>query len=249
MDREWRARLRAEAAGIRTLSELGRVCRRVREMLSLDYYCFGLRLPTSFVDPDLIVLDDYPEGFRECYERMDGLNTDPVLLRCYEQAAPVFWDDEFACVEAGTPAARYVSTIRSLGMRAGLSCGFRGVNGEFAIFSVGAAREDRSMQARLRELAPQALLAGAWLHDAAARMVCANPSAGLTPRERECLVWCAEGFSAPELGKHLGITERTVVFHLGNAVTKLGASTRQQAVARAVALGIVEPQAVSMPAR
>ena len=249
MDRGWLAALRRESARIETLGELGNACRRVREALSLDYYCFGLRLPTSFVDPELIVLDDYPDGFRALYECMDGLHTDPVLLQSYEQAAPIFWDEEFARVRRGTASARYVDAIRGLGLRAGVSCGFRGLQGEFAILSLGTGRDDREVQARLRELAPEAMLAGAWLKDAAARMVCADTSAGLTPRERECLMWCAEGCSAPAIGMRLGIAERTVVFHLSNAVGKLGASTRQQAVARAVALGVVEPRAVSMPER
>lgn len=247
MESGWLAALRRESGRMETLGELGAACKRVREALSLDYYCLGLRLPTSFVDPDLIVMDDYPQGFRALYERMDGLHTDPVLLQCYEQAAPVFWHEAFARVRRGTAPARYVEAIRALGLRNGVSCGFRGVQGEFAILSLGTGRDDRETHSRLRGIAPQAMLAGAWLKDAASRMVCADPSAGLTPRERECLLWCAEGCSAPAIALRLGIAERTVVFHLSNAVGKLGASTRQQAVARAVALGVVEPRAVSMP--
>ncbi|MGH8631166.1 MAG: helix-turn-helix transcriptional regulator, partial [Burkholderiales bacterium] len=64
----------------------------------------------------------------------------------------------------------------------------------------------------------------------------------LTPRERECLLLAAEGHSANVIGRDMNITERTVVFHLNRAEQKLGARRRQEAVARAVALGAIEPK-------
>ncbi|MGD8937457.1 MAG: helix-turn-helix transcriptional regulator, partial [Thiogranum sp.] len=45
-----------------------------------------------------------------------------------------------------------------------------------------------------------------------------------------------------ETSRILRISERTVTFHLQNVQGKLGVSNRQQAVARAVSLGIIEPQ-------
>ncbi len=248
MSRGWLAELRADAARIKTLGELAGACRAVRQALRFEYYALGLRLPTSFVDPEVMVLDDYPDGFRELYRRLDGLQTDPVLLRTYQQAGPVFWDEEFARARRGSPATHYVDALRGLGLRAGISCPVRGAQGDFVLFSLATGLDDSETRAGLRAVAPEAMLAAAWLHDTAARLTCPDAAAGLTARERECLLWCAEGCSAPELAQRLGIAERTVVFHLGNAVTKLGASSRQQAVARAVALGVVEPRATTMPA-
>jgi DNA-binding CsgD family transcriptional regulator len=64
----------------------------------------------------------------------------------------------------------------------------------------------------------------------------------LTPREQECLLWVTEGKTTWETSQILNISERTVTFHLQNTVDKLGVVNRQQAVARAVALGIIRPQ-------
>lgn len=64
----------------------------------------------------------------------------------------------------------------------------------------------------------------------------------LRPREIECLSWAAEGKTAWEMARILAISERTVVFHLRNAVEKFGVNTRQQAVARAVRLGLITPR-------
>lgn len=64
----------------------------------------------------------------------------------------------------------------------------------------------------------------------------------LTEREKECLYWAAEGKTAWETAKILKISKRTVVFHLQNASRKLNAANCQNAIARAVVLGLITPQ-------
>jgi DNA-binding CsgD family transcriptional regulator len=54
----------------------------------------------------------------------------------------------------------------------------------------------------------------------------------LSPREAECLRWVSDGKTDFEVGKILGISPRTVRFHIRNAKTKLGVATRIQAVAK-----------------
>ncbi len=61
----------------------------------------------------------------------------------------------------------------------------------------------------------------------------------LTPREREVLVWVAQGKSAREIGEILHITKRTVDEHAHTAVRKLGALNRTHAVAIALRDGII----------
>ena len=56
----------------------------------------------------------------------------------------------------------------------------------------------------------------------------------LTQREREVLWWAAQGKSAREIGEVLCIAKRTVDEHTHNAMRKLGAVNRTQAVAVAL---------------
>lgn len=56
----------------------------------------------------------------------------------------------------------------------------------------------------------------------------------LTDREVQCLEALAEGLTSPKIAKYLGISTSTVAMHVLNARRKLGASTREQAVALAV---------------
>lgn len=62
----------------------------------------------------------------------------------------------------------------------------------------------------------------------------ASPGLTLTVRETQCLRYVAIGHSDAEIGKMLGISPRTVRFHVDSAKTKLGVSTRVQAIAKAL---------------
>ena len=56
----------------------------------------------------------------------------------------------------------------------------------------------------------------------------------LSPRERQCLQRLAKGSRNDRIADAMGITQPTVKLHLQNARRKLRASTREQAIARAV---------------
>jgi DNA-binding CsgD family transcriptional regulator len=60
------------------------------------------------------------------------------------------------------------------------------------------------------------------------------------PRERECMTWLAIGLRYDRIAERLGIARPTVELHLLNARRKLGAKTREQALAKAVALGLLD---------
>jgi len=63
----------------------------------------------------------------------------------------------------------------------------------------------------------------------------------LNDREVEALTWAARGKTSAEIAEILGITKRTVDFHVDNARTKLGAPTRTAAVIKAAAGRLIEP--------
>ena len=61
----------------------------------------------------------------------------------------------------------------------------------------------------------------------------------LTPRELEALRWTMDGKTAWEVGTILGISERTAVLHVNNAMHKLGCVNKHQAVLKALRLGLI----------
>jgi DNA-binding NarL/FixJ family response regulator len=66
-----------------------------------------------------------------------------------------------------------------------------------------------------------------------------GPAPSLSPREAEVLRQVAAGQTNKAIALQLGISEHTVKFHLGSAMTKLGAASRAEAVALAIRRGLI----------
>lgn len=67
------------------------------------------------------------------------------------------------------------------------------------------------------------------------------PASPLSEREVECLSWAALGRTDVEIGELIHRSHTTARFHIDNAIAKLGARNRTQAVAIAVQMGLIHP--------
>jgi DNA-binding CsgD family transcriptional regulator len=61
---------------------------------------------------------------------------------------------------------------------------------------------------------------------------------GLTHREAEILKWSAEGKTAAEVAMILDLKLRTVNFHIGSAIRKMGVTNKTSAVVQAALHGV-----------
>ncbi|MCF2858453.1 helix-turn-helix transcriptional regulator [Pseudoalteromonas sp. SMS1] len=61
----------------------------------------------------------------------------------------------------------------------------------------------------------------------------------ITKRERDCLLWACEGKTSWEISQILGVSERTVNFHLANCIEKTNSANRLQAIAKCVVTNIL----------
>lgn len=81
------------------------------------------------------------------------------------------------------------------------------------------------------------------LHVASGRVILpgilASRRPSLSPREEQCFQLVAHGKSNWDIGQLLNISEETAAFHVKNVLKKFNVSTRMQAVAIGVALGMI----------
>jgi LuxR family quorum-sensing system transcriptional regulator SolR len=100
---------------------------------------------------------------------------------------------------------------------------------------VDAAELDR-YQARMQHIA-QLLLLG--MTGLILPKALPESTAQLNVREREVMRWTAEGKTSYEIGRILIISTGTVNYHINNAVRKLNAVNKIQAVVKAALLGLL----------
>jgi len=74
-----------------------------------------------------------------------------------------------------------------------------------------------------------------------ARLEIWSKQVDLSQREIETLTWSARGKTSDEIASILGLSKRTVDFHIDNARSKLGVSSRIQAAVKAATGGLIEP--------
>ncbi|MFI5444243.1 LuxR C-terminal-related transcriptional regulator [Polaromonas sp. UC242_47] len=67
----------------------------------------------------------------------------------------------------------------------------------------------------------------------------ATASSPLSPREGECLILAFEGLTARQTAERLLCTERTVNYHMANAMAKLKVDNKMSAIQRACWLGVI----------
>jgi DNA-binding NarL/FixJ family response regulator len=71
----------------------------------------------------------------------------------------------------------------------------------------------------------------------------AAPRATLSERQIQVLTLVARGKTSAQIAQQLGCSKRTVDFHINNARIKLHATTRAEAAIKAVADGLIKPEA------
>jgi DNA-binding CsgD family transcriptional regulator len=149
-----------------------------------------------------------------CGDRADDrhtLNTRPGTLSAVTVSAPlVLADDDGTLLDASPAACELLGTALER--------------------LVGRRLDELGGSARNAEVADALAVMPGWQ-----LMLLRVRRAGvLTPRERDALRLVAIGATTPQVAEQLGISAETVRTHVRNAMNKLGAHTRAQAIALAM---------------
>lgn len=191
-------------------------------------------------DPDFITIDNSPPGFEDVFRDAQVGRRDPVMQHCKRQSVPIIWDqDTYVAHGAGElweEQARF-------GLQTGIAMALHLPEGRHFVLGVDRDQPLPSKPVELTRLVAELQLFAVHAQDAAMRLLVPEPlqpeRPSLTPRELEALRWTMEGKTAWEVGQILGITERTAVLHVNNAMHKLNCTTKHLAVLKALRLGLI----------
>ena len=188
-----------------------------------------------------IGFENIPPTYRDSYldERLTGI--DPVMAHCKRSSLPITWgQDIYVQVQQG----HIHEHMRANGFNAGVCTASHLPNGVHFLF--GLDRPDKLPEApgELQQVVAEVQLLSVHAQEAALRLTRTasnDPEAApdLTARELEVLKWAMAGKTAWETGAILKISQRTATVHITNAMRKLGAVKKHQAVIRALQLGLI----------
>ena len=231
-----------------SIEEVHGICTELTEYFGFDCFHYGAQLPTSFTKPTFIDVSGYPTDWWEHYKDKAYICSDPIVKYCASNIMPLVWDKINLDKAVDNSAWHIMGEASDFGLKSGFSVPLHTPQGEAAMLSFASTRDYDHLNKHWAGIAPQASFLLLHLHEAMRRMVkesCLETDlAQLTNREKECLLWAADGKTTWETAQILNISERTVVFHVQNAAGKLNVANRQQAVARAISNGLISPQLV-----
>ena len=191
-------------------------------------------------EPEFISVDNAPASWRDAYESHEGGRRDPVMQHCKRQSVPIIWNrDTYVKVgqaDVWDAQARY-------GYHTGIALALHLPEGRHFFLGVDRDQSLPNDRSELTRIVADLQLFAVHAQEAAMRiMLPAARESGapaLTPREIESLRWTMDGKTAWEVGNILGISERTAVLHVNNAMHKLGCINKHQAVLKALRLGLI----------
>lgn len=186
-------------------------------------------------------------SYLAAHEDEHWLGSDPAIAQVRAGFAPFVWTTRGADA-LGAAQRAWVEDQRVRGVGAGVAIPVQDCAGGPAYISLFGI--DESGAARLvDERAPELAFTAAQFHALAKSLVPAAPwviaRTKLSAREIECLRLAALGRTVDESSALLGIASRTVEFHIGNALAKLGAPTKLRAVVIALAAGLMTDQSMT----
>lgn len=205
--------------------------------LHFDSCSYGMAMPLPVSDPQIVIYNNYPSRWWDRYEKENYIQSDPTIRHAMTSIAPIFWNDQsFAC------APTMWDDVRSHGLGIGWGQPVRDRSGTVGMLTLargGQAIGQQELAKNMPRMLYMAQLLVVGLAALVLPIMVPESGARLTPRELEVMRWTADGKTSHEIGCILSLSTSAVNFHIANAIVKLHAVNKIQAVVKAAMLGLL----------
>ncbi|MFN5048403.1 helix-turn-helix transcriptional regulator [Roseateles sp.] len=224
----------------RTREEFRGEVLRFTKQLEFDTFTALTVVDHSLGQSEFIAIDNCPPAYREVMDNPQGGRQDPVMQHCKRSSVPIVWDQS---TYVRHDLADFWESQARFGYRTGICLALHLPEGRHFVLGVDRDKPLPDDQGQLTRMMGDLQLFAVHALDTALRVLLPAEqqleAPRLTPRELECLRWTMEGKTAWEVGGILGISERTAVLHINNAMRKLNCNNKHQAVLKALRFGLI----------
>ena len=186
-----------------------------------------LPLPRERIAPHMLI-NLWPAGWLAHYDARRYYRDDPIAELCINSIDPFQWSDHVD-VPRNAAARRIMGEAREIGMVDGYCIPVHDLHGLQAVVTMAGDALD--LPSRARRITN---LLGHYAFGVLDRRTAPRSLEALSPRERDVLRFAAQGGTADDTARRLGVSETTVIAHLRQARAKLSASNTTHAVVRAL---------------
>lgn len=229
--------------GCESIEELHATTARIAKCLGFEHFVYGVNVNVSLTRPYQFFLSGYPKEWWNHYTDSDYKRIDPIVRHAAEKVIPLIWDERL-CDSPTT--AKFMGEAKEFGLANGASFPVHGRRGEFSALNLATSRDSPDTKQDIVAAMGKAQLLACYVHEAVQRIVLSKgplplKKITLTKREKECLLWAADGKTSWEISQIINVSEHTVTFHIRNVIQKMGVINRQQAITRSLSLGLINP--------
>lgn len=186
---------------------------------------------------------NYSSDWMEKYTAEKLHHVDPTFSHCINKSTPLIWSPE---IFSARKQKEMYEEACGYGVKSGVTLPIHGAKGELGIVCfVSDIKPDKRFHRDANHNLPELSCFRDFILESSLQFM--KPSRqtekpiSVTPRELECLKWGAEGKSSWTIGQILRCTESAVNFHFCNIRRKFGTNSRQQAIIKAISLGLIHP--------
>jgi LuxR family quorum sensing-dependent transcriptional regulator len=210
---------------------------RILATFNIPYFMVLRDWPSAGKFEDLVLGQRLPEQWFKLYVRENYGAIDPAFWPHRRSSRPFMWLEAPIDADEHPRTAAFVRRAADFGLAQGLVVPMFRIADRQGVAWLGGPNPELTIRTT------SALhLVALYAFDRLRRLH-APPNqnkARITQREREALSWAANGKTAREIGKLLGIKKRTVEEHFQAAQRKLGAVNRIHAVVLALRDGTID---------
>lgn len=207
------------------------------QKLGFDHCAYGLQLPLSVTAPKTVMLNSYSTSWQKRYMEENYLAIDPSVLHGSRSVMPLVWTDNLF-----REARNFWEDARAHDLRFGWAQSATNIQGIRGMLTLARCAESLS-ETELKKNAYRMVWLTQAVHQCMSTLISAKmlPHAmiQLSSRERDVLRWTADGKTAGEIATIINITERTVNFHISNAMEKLNCINKTAATVKAALIGLL----------
>jgi len=221
--------------------DLTKLLCRLRELVPHDFAICGLAQigDSGNINSYKILNINYPEEWINLYISKNYNLCDPVFVANFTKLGLQEWSETY---KLSPPPRKFISDAHDFGLINGYTYGMKSrTENANSLFSLSGKSIENHEHTNI-------ILENVMSHFHQALIRVANgqekekkiSTAIISAREKEVLTWLKEGKSSWDVSIILNISERTVNFHVGNIMQKLGAVSRLHAVAIAAGSRLID---------